>query len=70
MWRPKACPRCRGDMYSRVVDDQEQLACLQCGHEIDVEAPLFLEHDPRPVPRTAARRLPSTRGETRTPKAA
>lgn len=70
MWKPKACTRSRGDMYSGVIDDQEQLTCLQCGHEIDVEDPLFLAHDPQPIGRAADRRLPNTYGETRKPKAA
>lgn len=33
MWRPKACPRCHGDMYTTALDKEVLLVCLLCGYE-------------------------------------
>jgi hypothetical protein len=44
MWRLKACPRCKGDMYyddaGGVVSRSSEWACIQCGERVP--------HDTRP----------------------
>ena len=36
MLQLKACPRCRGDMYSNKDMYGEYKECLQCGHMVDI----------------------------------
>ena len=32
-WRPRACPRCRGDHFTATTSEETVTFCLQCGHE-------------------------------------
>ena len=35
----KACPRCKGDVYTKQDMYGKYAECLQCGHMTDIEEP-------------------------------